>query len=50
MVPIEDPFDATDNCARSIFAANAEYVTKTMTTSMMACQRLTDRTGEMTGI
>ena len=46
MMPIEDPFDATDNCARSIFAANAEYVSKTLQESLMATQRLNSASGE----
>ncbi len=48
MMPVEDPFDATDNCARSIFASNAEYVSKCFKESLMATQRLQDPTGKCT--
>lgn len=47
MMPIEDPFDATDNCARSIFAANAEYVSKCLRESLMATQKFPNEAGKL---
>ena len=49
LVPIEDPFDATDNCARSIFAVNVGYVRDAFQESLAVLQHLPDSNSEPLG-
>ena len=45
-MPIEDPFDATDNCARSIFKVNVGYVRDAFQESLAVLQNLPNSNGE----
>lgn len=48
IVPVEDPFDVTDNCARSIFAANIGYVRGCFTKAADALRELPPESGTST--
>lgn len=47
IVPVEDPFDATDNCARSIFASNTGLVKDAFLLGLLSLRDLSSQAGKI---
>ena len=46
IVPIEDPFDATDNCSRSVMATRIDHVRDSFRLALQTMMQLQDGAGD----